>query len=126
MKKILLLAFPVILYSCGGNDNSKKESGSTTTTSETSKEDPKIQQGLDLIAKNDCFGCHKVAEPLVGPPYEQVSEKYKDGSTPIDTLVNRVIHGSTGHWGTAQMTPHPNLAPDSARLMVEYILSLKK
>jgi cytochrome c len=128
MKK-LLLSFLLIglLASCSNNSKTSSTADSTNNKGTTKSNDPEVERGLELIATSDCLGCHKVSEPLVGPPYQQVAAKYKDSSSVIiDSLSQRIISGSTGHWGQAQMTPHPNLSKDSARAMVKYVLSLKE
>ena len=129
MKKLLLSFLTIgLLASCSNNSKTSSSADSTNNKSETvSANDPEAERGLELITSNDCLTCHKVAEPLVGPPYQQVAAKYKDSSSAIiDSLSQRIIRGSTGHWGEAQMTPHPNLPKDSARAMVKYVLSLKE
>ncbi len=112
-----------LLASCNNSQNA-----SSSTVQEAIKPtDPEVERGLDLIAKNDCLGCHKVSEQLVGPAYEAVAAKYKDSSLAIiDTLTARVVNGSTGHWGVAQMTPHTGLPREDVRAMVKYVLSLKQ
>ena len=117
------------LASCGNNSTETTSGPDDTagTTQETVAPtvDPEIDMGLELIASKDCLTCHKVDEPLVGPTYKSVATKYKDSSSVIiDTLANRIIKGSVGHWGQIPMTPHLDLSPDSARMMVKYVLSL--
>jgi len=123
MKKLLVSFLAIGLFaSCGNNSTPSSDSAKQEATT-----DPDVEKGLDMIAASDCLTCHKVSEQLVGPPYQQVATKYKDSSSAIiDTLSHRIIRGSTGHWGEAQMTPHPNLSVDSARAMVKYVLSLKE
>lgn len=121
------MAAAVVVYACGSNDAEKKTTeASTEQQASTTEDDPRLQHGLELIAKNDCLGCHKVAEQLTGPAYMDVAKRYRDSTGIEDSLAARIIHGSAGHWGPAQMTPHPNLSPDSVKLMVAYILSLKE
>ena len=83
--------------------------------------------GAQLIAKSDCSTCHKEQEKVVGPAFADVAEKYKSGGDAIvDTLVNKIISGGSGHWGTTPMAGHPTLSKDDAKTMVKYILSIKK
>ena len=88
--------------------------------------DSDVKAGLQLIAKNDCFTCHKTNALLIGPSYMKVAEKYKGNSKFISPLADRVIKGSQGHWGKVPMTPHPSLSLEDARLMVKYVLSLNQ
>ena len=41
-------------------------------------------------------------------------------------LADKIIKGGTGVWGNMPMTAHATLKKDDAKLMVKYILSLKK
>ncbi len=133
MKKIVISFLAIgMLASCGNNstettsapnDSADKQLQEPTTTQAP---DPDIEKGLELIASNDCLTCHKVDEQLVGPAYKSVADKYKgNGADIIDTLAQRVIKGSMGHWGQIPMSPHPNLDETSAKAMVKYVLSLK-
>lgn len=121
-----------LLSSCGNNSQSSGNapgagSESSGTEQAATPSDPDVDRGLELITKNDCLTCHKVSEQLVGPAYEAVANKYKDSpSYIVDTLAARVIRGSTGHWGTAQMIPHPSVPKDDVKAMVKYVLSLKQ
>jgi cytochrome c len=127
MKKLLFSFLMIGLLASCGNHSTSSSSSDSTNKEAVKPNDPEAERGLELIASNDCLTCHKVAEQLVGPPYQQVAAKYKDSSSAlIDTLSQRIIRGSTGHWGQAQMTPHPNLPKDSVRAMVKYVLSLNE
>ncbi len=87
--------------------------------------DPDYQKGLTLVAKSDCFTCHKINEALVGPAYLAVAKKYPPTQANIDTLAQKIIRGGTGNWGNLAMTPHQTLSTADAQTMVKYILSLK-
>lgn len=41
-------------------------------------------------------------------------------------LAQKVIVGGSRNWGYAVMAPHPKLSLEDAKMMVTYILSLKK
>ncbi|PSD43688.1 cytochrome C [Elizabethkingia anophelis] len=77
-----------------------------------------------LVEGADCLSCHKVDAKLVGPSYQDVAAKYTDAD--IDHLAGKIIEGGKGVWGDIPMTPHAGLSQDNAKLMVRYILSLKK
>ena len=141
MKKLsLTLMFAAaIITSC-----SKKESASVenpqaepaTTAQDNQQPTPEISantasnsdtpeaQGEKLIEGADCLSCHKVDSKLVGPAYKEVAAKYTDAD--IDHLASKIIEGGKGVWGDIPMTPHTGLSKENARLMVKYILSLKK
>ena len=133
MKKyIFFFGLIGIIYSCGNNSCSDTAASKKTnndsasaTTSPQSGMSAEAQQGLDLVAKSDCFTCHKINEPLVGPAYQAVAKKYPATQANIDTLAQKIIRGGTGNWGNLAMTAHPALSTSDAQTMVKYILSLK-
>lgn len=128
MKKALLgLAVLFLVTSCGTSDNQeKKPKDSTTATTAEPTKDRQAQKGLDLIAKSDCFTCHKNTEASTGPAYQDVAAKYPNDDRTLDSLSDKIIKGGSGHWGQVPMTPHPTLSKDDAKAMLKYILSLKK
>jgi cytochrome c len=132
MKKIFLVlsCITIAMASCS-NDSSKsnEESNATTTTTESTA--PATSSASDLpgkklIAKSDCLGCHNETQKVVGPAYVDVAEKYPMNDENIAHLADKIIGGGKGVWGEVPMTAHPTLAPDDAKEMVKYILSLKK
>lgn len=130
MKKIVLF-FSVLsmLAACGnsGGEGDAKNSDTSKPSANEPPKDPEAEKGLQLVAKSDCFQCHKVSEPFQGsPPYEAIAERYKDDDPAVlDTLSQKIIKGGSGRWGTVPMIPHPDLSPDDAKTMVKYVLSLK-
>lgn len=129
MKKILVIFSLIsVIISCSNNANNTNSDTKEETpvpAGPTVSEDPEVTKGLDLVAKSDCFTCHKVAEASTGPSYEAVAGKYPDNEQVIDSLAGKIIKGGAGNWGTIPMTPHADLSQDDAKTMVKYILSLK-
>ena len=133
MKKTILLAsLAIFIFSCGNNNSNTNGSTNANGTnangsnaSAPAKTDPEVDKGLALVAKNDCFTCHKIADQSVGPAYQKVAAKYTASPDVIDSLAQKVIRGGSGNWGTVPMTPHQNLSKEDAQTMVKYVLSLK-
>lgn len=126
MKKILLAAIALLLLAACSS-NSSKEKGETTESTNDVSQNPDYQKGLALVSKNDCFTCHKIDEPLTGPPYRDVANKYAGMSdTIVQYLAKKIIDGGAGNWGQVFMTPHPGISQADADAMVKYILLLKK
>lgn len=98
---------PAVMIPSGGSDNSI---------------DP---PGLALMRKSDCFNCHAVNRPLVGPMFVEIANKYRDQPHQLDASINRVIQGSTGVWGKVAMLPHSQHSREQVQQMVEYVLSTK-
>jgi cytochrome c len=125
MKKTILVLSAVVLFiACGGNDEKKAENNETAST-EQKTEDPELKRGFDMIAKSDCFTCHKTSEKSTGPAYTVVAAAYENNQESIDYLAGKIISGGSGKFGEIPMTPHPTLALDSAKIMAKYVLSLK-
>lgn len=124
-KTIWVLAMAAFITSCGGTDKSTPEAKKELKKTEETAMSPEAEKGLELIAGNDCLGCHKVEDRVNGPAYREVANKYAGQPGIEDTLAQHIIKGHVGNWGEIPMTPHPNLSLDDARLMVKYILSLK-
>lgn len=89
-------------------------------TKDTGKD---IEAGKMLIAKSDCFACHKPDGKLVGPSYTEIAKKYKSTDANVTTLAGKVIKGGTGVWGQIPMAAHPKISQVDAKKMVKYILS---
>jgi cytochrome c len=123
MKRLALFSL-VIMFGASCGNNTQQVSSKPKNEAQT-VEDPKIQLGLDLITKSDCFTCHKVADRLVGPAYDSVAMRYQDTPEIEDSLAHKVIRGGSGNWGSVPMLPHPNIKVEDAKLMVHYVLSLK-
>lgn len=120
-----------LVAACSGGDAEKKADTSTETgtpaepTVTDVSANPDYKAGLALIAKSDCLTCHKVAEKLIGPAYQEVANKYAGQDTAIAYLSKKIIAGGAGVWGAVPMTPHPQLAQADVEQMIKYILLLK-
>lgn len=131
MKRIIITSLVLAsLIACNSNSDTKattdkKVDAKATETSIT--DNPDYKAGLELVAKSDCFTCHKVDEAMTGPTYRDVANKYaSEGPGIVPKLAEKVIKGGTGVWGTAIMLPHAGLAQADAEAMVKYVLLLKK
>ncbi len=127
-KSILILSSALFFISCGNNTDTKEApAGDTAATVKEEPKDPEIQKGLDLVAKSDCFTCHKLTETAIGPSYAAVAAKYSsmDKQAGTDSIVHQIINGGSGKWGTVPMQPHPLLTKEEATSMAAYIMSIK-
>lgn len=148
MKNVIMtaLVLSITMVSCSDKKETEASQSATTSNTETTAA-PAIDsaalaasnaqstaapqssttaqpEGLKLIEGADCLSCHKMDAKLVGPSYQDVAKKYTDAD--VDHLAQKVIDGGKGVWGEVPMTPHAGLTKDNAKLMVKYILSLKK
>lgn len=79
-----------------------------------------------LARKNECFACHSVANPVVGPAYRAIAAKYAGQADAEDQLVRSIREGSSGKWGDIPMPPHPKLSEQDAHRLAKWILALPK
>ncbi|MGP1500324.1 c-type cytochrome [Bergeyella cardium] len=100
------------------------EEPTASTAGDSGAADTPEAKGQKLLEGMDCVGCHKVDAKLVGPSLQEVADKYTEAD--IDKLAKKIIDGGSGSWGDIPMTPHAGLSDENAKLMVQYILSLKK
>jgi cytochrome c len=85
-----------------------------------------VQKGQVLIAYSDCYTCHKEDERSVGPAFKDIAKRYPVNKVYIEMLAQKVVIGGSGSWGSPVMDPHPKLSLADAKMMVTYILSMKK
>lgn len=126
MNKFLILGGFFIAVSCTKNVDTEKESNIMMEEPAATTEDAASgkHEGLALIEGADCLTCHKMDTKVVGPSYQDVANKYTDAD--IDMLAQKIIDGGKGNWGEIPMTPHAGMSKETAKKMVEYILTLKK
>jgi len=131
MKKTLIILFCSSLAIACGNSNDSKGQGQKDSvvapadSSSSPTSGVAYEKGLELIGASDCTTCHKLRGKNIGPGYSDVADKYRNTPHALDTLVQKVIKGGSGNWGTIPMTGHPLLPEADVRLMVSYILSMK-
>lgn len=85
-----------------------------------------VSPGEKLMSKSDCRTCHNPEVQTVGPALVAIAERYKNIPENIEKLAQKVMKGGAGVWGVAAMSAHPDLQPDDAKAMVNYVLSLDK
>ena len=119
------------MAACGNGNDTKTADNKDTTASAAPATTAASDKGLQLIGASDCTTCHRIHQAeggaSIGPAYDQVAGKYSPAAdTTVTRLVNKIISGGSGVWGTIPMTPHPALKADDVKTMVTYILALKK
>lgn len=73
----------------------------------------------------DCYSCHTARKASAGPAFADIAQKYY-GQYPAckPTLVKKIIQGGNGNWGDSIMSAHPQLHPDEAAELVDWIFAL--
>ena len=87
-------------------------------------ENAKFLNGKNLMEKSDCKSCHIMDKKSVGPMFKEIAKKYQNDSKAVDYLAKKVINGGGGVWGEVNMAAHPQISPEDATQMVNYILNL--
>ena len=79
----------------------------------------------DLAKAKNCMACHAVANKVLGPAFKDVGAKYAGQKGAEDKLVQKVLKGGSGVWGTVPMPANAQLNEAEARTLVKWVLSLK-
>ncbi len=77
----------------------------------------------DLAKAKNCLACHAADKKLVGPSYKDISAKYAGQDAAVEMLVGKVQKGGSGVWGPVPMPPNPQITPDEAKTLVEWVLT---
>ena len=86
-------------------------------------QDQKDSPVMSLLKKNACFNCHGLKDKIAAPTFKDIYKKYASKSGNVDYLAGKIISGSKGVWGDAQIMPsHQELETDEAKNIVYWIL----
>ena len=91
--------------------------------------DPKASYdhlGKLWMEESDCFTCHQIHEPDVGPSFVQIAQRYPNDENTVLQLTEKVQKGGSGVWGQSVMNSHPQLKESELKMMLDYVLDLKK
>lgn len=80
---------------------------------------------LELAQKKACMACHGVDKKIVGPSYLDVAKKYKGQKDAEAKLVQKVLKGGGGVWGTMPMPANAQVTEAEAKQLVKWILATK-
>lgn len=78
-----------------------------------------------LAQKSACMSCHGVDKKIVGPAFKEIAKKYAGDKNAQAMLVEKVKTGGKGVWGPIPMPPSPQVKPEEASKIIEWVLSLK-
>lgn len=79
-------------------------------------------EGLLLMKRSTCFGCHADKTRLSGPSFLEIAQKYENISGNIESLASSISGGSSGNWGNAVMPAHPDFTAKESQQIAAYIL----
>jgi len=80
---------------------------------------------IELAKAKNCMACHSVDTKIVGPAYKDVAKKYAGDKTAEAKLVQKVLKGGSGTWGTMAMPANTQVSEAEAHTLVKWVLSLK-
>ena len=83
------------------------------------------EEGKKLAQKNGCFACHSMKLRVVGPSFNEVSNKYDHANNTKKILMKKIKNGSRGNWGNVPMIAHPKISDKDLDTMVTWILHLE-
>ncbi len=84
-----------------------------------------IEAGLSLMRKSDCFNCHAIDGPLVGPSLMAIADRYRKQPGIEEILNKKVRLGGNGAWGEVPMLAHPQHTEDEVAIMLNWMLGLE-
>ena len=83
------------------------------------------QANADLAKNSGCLNCHNVDTKLVGPSLKDIAAKYADQADASAYLADKIVKGSNGVWGPIPMPPNAAVSADNAKVLADFILTLK-
>ncbi|MBX3630412.1 MAG: c-type cytochrome [Nitrosomonas sp.] len=83
------------------------------------------QADANLAKNSGCLNCHNVDTKLVGPALKDIAAKYADQEGASDYLAGQIKNGSNGVWGPVPMPPNAMVSEENAKILADFILSLK-
>ncbi len=79
----------------------------------------------DLAKAKNCMACHSVNNKVLGPAFKDIGAKYASQKGAEDKLVQKVLKGGSGVWGTVPMPANGQVSEAEARTLVKWMLTLK-
>jgi len=83
------------------------------------------QASADLAKSSGCLNCHNVDTKLVGPSLKDIAAKYAGKDDAATYLAGKIKGGSNGVWGPIPMPPNANVSDENAKVLADFILTLK-
>ncbi|MES2960080.1 MAG: c-type cytochrome [Pseudomonadota bacterium] len=79
----------------------------------------------ELLQKNVCLACHQIDAKLVGPSFKDVAGRHAARPEAQAYLVERILRGSAGQWGTIPMPPQALGAADAQAIAAWLVAGAK-
>jgi cytochrome c len=78
-----------------------------------------------LALQKNCLNCHQVERKVVGPAFKDVAQRYAGQADIALRLASKIRLGGAGAWGPVPMAANPQVTPDEAMRLADWVLSLK-
>lgn len=98
----------------------------STTINQFSKASQAEPFAISIMKLSTCFSCHTSRNKLIGPSFDRIANRYQADELTIERLTQKVMHGSQGTWGEAQMPSHTDLKPADIKQVVKWIIENNK
>jgi cytochrome c len=79
----------------------------------------------DLTQRYACVACHQPDHRLVGPSWNEVAARYRDGSKTPAQLAASIKLGGSGKWGPVPMPPQASLSDAELLELATWVLGQK-
>lgn len=76
-----------------------------------------------IMQRYACTACHQPAVRAVGPSWQEIATRYRDGSKSAEQLAQSVKKGSSGQWGPVPMPPQAQANDADLVAITQWILS---
>jgi cytochrome c len=84
---------------------------------------PPARDGASLVRSMRCYACHDLKNPLLGPPWQTIAQRYQaNQEVMVDALTHKIVLGGGGNWGVVPMVPNEHVSERDARVMARWIL----
>lgn len=81
--------------------------------------------GAALAKQRNCMNCHALERKVVGPAFRDVAQRYAGKPEMAAMLAAKIVKGGGGAWGPVAMAANPQLSPEEARRLAEWVLTVK-
>jgi cytochrome c len=81
--------------------------------------------GTALARAKTCLGCHQLDAKRVGPSFGAVAQRHGGQQGAEQYLASAIRQGGRGRWGAVPMPAQPQVNPQEALQLAQWILTLK-
>jgi S-disulfanyl-L-cysteine oxidoreductase SoxD len=80
------------------------------------------EEGAKLAGKFACTACHAINAKLVGPSWQQITEKYAQRPDAVTYLAGKIRQGGQGVWGAVPMPAQPAVSEADAQTLARWLM----